>query len=61
MRYSKAEDDGGLSPAEDDNAAVPHFCRRTLPIFKCFDYIFPLETRGTGDIETMSLIFQKDE
>ena len=21
----------------------------------------PLETRGTGDIETMSLIFQKDE
>ena len=21
----------------------------------------PLETRGTGDIETMSLVFQKDE
>ena len=26
-----------------------------------FEGYIPIETRGTGDIETMSLIFQKDE
>lgn len=26
-----------------------------------FEGYVPIETRGTGDIETMSLIFQKDE
>lgn len=26
-----------------------------------FEGYIPLETRGTGDIETMSLIFQKEE
>ncbi len=26
-----------------------------------FEGYIPIETRGTGDIETMSLIFQRDE
>lgn len=39
MTRGKAEDAGGLTPAKDDNAALCHFGRRTLPIFKCVDYI----------------------
>ena len=39
MTRGKAEDAGGLTPAKDDNAAPYHFDRRTLPIFKCVDYI----------------------
>ena len=39
MTRCKAEDAGGLTPAKDDNAAPYHFDRRTLPIFKCVDYI----------------------
>jgi hypothetical protein len=39
MTRGKAEDAGGLTPAKDDNAALYHFDRRTLPIFKCVDYI----------------------
>ena len=38
MARGKAEDAGGLTPAKDDNAALYHFDRRTLPIFKCVDY-----------------------
>ena len=38
MTRGKAEDAGGLTPAKDDNAALYHFDRRTLPIFKCVDY-----------------------
>ena len=38
MVYGKAEDAGGLSPAKDDNAAVRHFIRRTLPILGRVDY-----------------------
>ena len=38
MVYGKAEDAGGLSPAKDDNAAVHHFIRRTLPILDRVDY-----------------------
>ena len=38
MVRDKAEDAGGLTPAKDDNAALCHFGRRTLPIFKCVDY-----------------------
>ena len=34
MTRCKAEDAGGLTPAKDDNAALYHFDRRTLPIFK---------------------------
>ncbi|MCI8301411.1 MAG: hypothetical protein HFF68_01480 [Oscillospiraceae bacterium] len=41
MTRGKAEDAGGLTPAKDDNAAPYHFDRRTLPIFKCVDYITP--------------------
>ena len=51
MARGKAEDAGGLTPAKDDNAALCHFGRRTLPIFKCVDYkkkrrkpCIPLET-----------------
>ena len=39
MTRGKAEDAGGLTPAKDDNAAPYHFDRRTLPIFKCVDYM----------------------
>ena len=39
MEQGKAEDAGGLTPAKDDNAALCHFGRRTLPIFKCVDYM----------------------
>ena len=39
MTRGKAEDAGGLAPAKDGNAALCHFSRRTLPIFKCVDYI----------------------
>ena len=39
MARGKAEDAGGLTPAKDDNAAPYHFDPRTLPIFKCVDYI----------------------
>ena len=39
MTRGKAEDAGGLTPTKDDNAAPYHFDRRTLPIFKCVDYI----------------------
>ncbi len=38
MRYSEAEDAGGLTPAKDDNAAVLHFNRRTLLFFGSVDY-----------------------
>ena len=39
MAQGKAEDAGGLTPAKDDNTALYHFAPRTLPIFKCVDYI----------------------
>ncbi len=39
MARGKAEDAGGLTPVKDDNAAPYHFDPRTLPIFKCVDYI----------------------
>ena len=39
MAQGKAEDAGGLTPAKDDNTALWHFGHRTLPIFKCVDYI----------------------
>ena len=39
MAQGKAEDAGGLTPAKDDNTALCHFDHRTLPIFKCVDYI----------------------
>ena len=39
MARGKAEDAGGLTPAKDDNAVSYHFAPRTLPIFKCADYI----------------------
>ena len=42
MTQGKAEDAGGLTPAKDDNAALHHFDRRTLPIFRCVDYIMQL-------------------
>lgn len=38
MGHSKAKDAGGLSPVKDDNKAVPHFIRRTLLFFNCFDH-----------------------
>lgn len=38
MAQGKAEDAGGLTHAKDGNAALHHFDRRTLPIFKCADY-----------------------
>ena len=41
MRRSEAEDAGGLTPVKDDNEAAPHFTRRTLRVFNCFDDIFP--------------------
>ena len=41
MTRGKAEDAGGLTPAKDDNTALCHFGRRTLPIFKCVDYKWP--------------------
>ena len=37
MRRSEAEDAGGLTPVKDDNEAAPHFPRRTLLVFNCFD------------------------
>ena len=43
MAQDKAEDAGGLTPAKDDNAALRYFNRRTLPIFKCVDYIDRLQ------------------
>ena len=39
MAQGKAEDAGGLTPAKDGNTALWHFGHRTLPIFKCVDYI----------------------
>ena len=39
MAQGKAEDAGGLTPAKDDNTALYHFAPRTLPIFKCVDYM----------------------
>ena len=42
MAQDKAEDAGGLTSAKGDNAALHHFDRRTLPIFKCVDYIHSL-------------------
>ena len=51
MTRGKAEDAGGLTPAKDDNAAPYHFDRRTLPIFKCVDYICRIlrkDMPGTG-------------
>ena len=38
MRRGEAEDAGGLTPVKDDNEATPHFPRRTLLVFNCFDY-----------------------
>ena len=38
MAQGKAEGAGGLTHAKDGNAALHHFDRRTLPIFKCADY-----------------------
>ena len=37
MRRSEAEDAGGLTPVKDGNEAAPHFTRRTLLVFNCFD------------------------
>ena len=39
MARGKAEDADRLMPAKDDNAALYHFDPRTLPIFKCVNYI----------------------
>ncbi|MBD5162860.1 MAG: hypothetical protein HDT14_12785 [Oscillibacter sp.] len=39
MECSKTEDAGGLTLVKDDNEAAPHFSRRTLLFFNCFDYI----------------------
>ena len=47
MVRGKAEDAGGLTPAKDDNAAPYHFDPRTLPIFKCVDYIAYLTILST--------------
>ena len=47
MTRGKAEDAGGLTPAKDDNAAPYHFDRRTLPIFKCVDYICRLRAANS--------------
>ena len=48
MVYGKAEDAGGLSPAKDDNAAVRHFIRRTLPILGRVDDIRQYRTKMRG-------------
>ncbi len=40
MGRSETEDAGGLTPVKDDNEAAPHFYRRTLLFFNCFDYIY---------------------
>ena len=37
MGRGEAEDAGGLTPVKDDNEAAPHFTRRTLLVFNCFD------------------------
>ena len=47
MAQGKAEDAGGLPPAKDDNTALCHFGHRTLPIFKCVDYIAYLTILST--------------
>ena len=41
MGRSEAEDAGGLTLVKDDNKAAPHFTRRTLLVFTCFDYMPP--------------------
>ena len=46
MAQGKAEDAGGLTPAKDDNTTLCHFGHRTLPIFKCVDYIISPAPRG---------------
>ena len=46
MTRGKAEDAGGLTPAKDDNAAPYHFDRRSLPIFKCVDYISDMNRKS---------------
>ena len=46
MRRSEAEDAGGLTPVKDDNEAAPHFPRRTLLVFNCFDYIIRRHCQG---------------
>ena len=46
MARGKAEDAGGLTPAKDDNTALCHFGHRTLPIFKCVDYIAIIRIAG---------------
>ena len=38
MARGMAEDAGGLTPAKNGSAALCHFGRRTLPIFKCAGY-----------------------
>ena len=38
MTRGETEDAGGLSPAKDDNEAMRHFIRRTLPILDCVGY-----------------------
>ena len=36
--HSKAEEKSGLTPGDDDNAAMAYFHRSTLLIIKLFDY-----------------------
>ena len=48
MAYSEAEDAGGPMPAKDDNEAVRHFIRRTLPIFNRVDYILNGSAKSYG-------------
>ena len=48
MVPGRAEDAGGLTPAKDDNTALCHFGHRTLPIFKCVDYISGKRQKGSG-------------
>ena len=48
MARGKAEDAGGLTPAKDDNAALHHFGRRTLPMFRCVDYKAEAAARQGG-------------
>ena len=65
MVYGKAEDAGGLSPAKDDNAAVRHFIRRTLPILGRVDYIeytlgLPIRVTAFFSIITYGYLYWKN-
>ena len=57
MVYGKAEDAGGLSPAKDDNAAVRHFIRRTLPILGRVDYNFLFKTKTLKSPDFKAFVF----